>query len=211
MIRCRQMMHPLGQPLFLVALTVLCSTLGAPQGWAGKFNKALSVGDPAPTWTDLPGVDGQTHSLSDWSQAKAVVLVFICNHCPMTTAHEGRLIQLQKDYADRGVQVVAVCVSRMEADRLEKMKQRATEQGFNFPYVFDESQATGRNFGALATPAAFVLDAQRKIAYMGAIDDSLNPAAVKHAYLRDALDAILAGQTPESPETRAVGCEIEYQ
>jgi peroxiredoxin len=198
-------------PLVLVAFVAGLTMLGALPSWAGKFNKVLSIGDLAPSWSDLPGVDDRPHSLADWKDAQAVVLVFICNHCPMTVAHEGRLVQLQKDYAEKGVQLVAVSVSRMETDRLDKMKERAVEKGFNFPYVYDESQKIGRDYGALATPQVFVLDANRKVAYMGAMDDGLDPAAVKKPYLREAIDAVLSGQTPSTSETRPVGCEIEYQ
>ena len=162
-----------------------------------------------------PGYRGSTIGrmtrIPDWKDAKALVVVFICNHCPIATAHEQRLIQLQKDYAGKGVQVVAISVSRQESDRLDKMKQRAAERGFNFPYVSDESQQAGRDFGATATPQAFVFDANRKVAYMGAIDNQLDPAAVKKSYLRDAIDAVLAGQMPSVTETRPVGCEIDYQ
>jgi len=156
------------------------------------------------------GVDGQEHNLGQFRAAKAIVLVFTCNHCPVAKAYEDRLIEFQKDYKAKGVQVIAINVNNIPADRLDKMKQRAAEKGFNFPYLYDSTQVSGRDYGARVTPHVFVLDAQRKIAYMGAFDDSQNPSGVKEKYVRDAVDAILAGRQPAQAETKAFGCGIKY-
>jgi peroxiredoxin len=139
-----------------------------------------------------------------------VVLVFTCNHCPVAVDYEDRLVDLQKDYKSQGVQVVAVNVNTIPPDRLDKMKERAEAKGFNFPYLYDESQEIGRNYGATCTPHVFVLDKSRKIAYMGAIDDSRKPDNVKDPYLRNALDALLAGKEPPKTVTREFGCSIKY-
>jgi peroxiredoxin len=194
------------------ALLVLLTLALAVSAGAGRFNSTLSVGDPAPDWKDLAGVDGKQHSLKDYSQAKYLVLVFTCNHCPCAVASEDRLIQLQRDYADRGVVVVALNVGLSTGDDLDKMSERAQSRQFNFAYLKDASQQTGRDYGASVTPQVFVLDGDRKIAYMGAIDNSVRDAsaATKH-YLRDALEALLDGKTPRVKETRQNGCAIEYQ
>jgi peroxiredoxin len=171
----------------------------------------LKIGDPAPTFSELIGVDDKKHSLSDYKDAKIVVLIFTCNHCPVAVAYEDRIIALQKDYRDKGVQVIAVNVNNIPEDRLDKMKIRAEKKGFNFPYLYDETQKIGHDYGAEVTPHVFVLDQQRKIAYMGAIDDSQNPAKIKTHYLRDALDALLAGKQPPQTVTRHFGCSIKYE
>jgi peroxiredoxin len=171
----------------------------------------VRIGDTAPDWNGLPGVDGKQHSLNDYRQAKVLALVFTCNHCPVAKAYEDRLVELQKDYQAKGVQVVAINVNNLPADRLDQMKQRAKDKGFTFPYLYDASQASGHAYGAVVTPHVFVLDAQRKIAYVGAVDDSQAVDNVKSRYLRDALDALLAGSQPAKAETKAFGCSIKYE
>ena len=171
----------------------------------------LNIGDPAPPWTGIVGTDDKPHGLADSKDAKAVVVVFTCNHCPVATAYQERLVALQKDYKDRGVQVIAICVNKGSADDLDAMKKRAESAGFNFPYLYDPTQQVGRDYGATCTPHAFVLDKNRKLAYMGAVDDSMNADKAKKHYIRAALDALLDGKTPETPVTRQVGCGIHYE
>jgi len=170
----------------------------------------LKIGDAAPSWSGLVGIDDKEHGLSDYSQAKAIVLAFTCNHCPVAVAYEDRLVDLERDYQAQGVQLVAVNVNTIAADRLDKMKERAKAKGFRFPYLYDESQKIGRDYGATCTPHVFVLDKDRKIAYMGAIDDNQAAAKVKKQYLRDALDAILTGKKPAKAVTKQFGCSIKY-
>ncbi|MBN2473922.1 MAG: thioredoxin family protein [Pirellulales bacterium] len=171
----------------------------------------LKVSDAAPPWAGIPGIDDKEHALADCKKAKAVVLVFTCNHCPVAVAYEDRLVALQKDYASKGVQVVAVCVNDLDQDRLPAMKKRAAEKKFNFPYIYDETQKIGRDYGATCTPHVFLLDQKRKIAYMGAIDDHNNPKKVEEHYLRDAIDAVLAGKEPPKPVTQQRGCGIKWK
>jgi len=171
---------------------------------------ALDIGEAAPDWSGAVGVDDKQHGLSDYADAKLVVLVFTCNHCPVAKAYEERLIALQDDYKAKGVQVVAVNVNNLPADRLDKMKERAAAKGFNFPYLYDATQKMGRDYGATCTPHAFVLGKARKIVYMGAIDDSMNADKVKKDYLRDALDALLDGKDPPEAKTRQFGCSIKW-
>jgi peroxiredoxin len=173
--------------------------------------KSLGVGDPAPAWSDLVGIDDQQHGLADLTEAKAVAVVFTCNHCPVAVAYEDRLIQLANDYQDQSFQLVAINVNNMEADKLPAMKVRAAEKGFQFPYLYDPSQTIGREYGATVTPHAFLLDADRNVVYMGAIDDSKNSEKVVQYHLRDAIDAILAGTTPATPSTQQFGCSIRYE
>ncbi len=190
---------------WLMVLTLALTLAGRAQ--AAK----LKIGDAAPEFSALVGVDGQKHSLADYQHAKIVVVVFTCNHCPVARAYEDRLVALQKDYRAKGVQLVAVNVNNLAADRLDKMKQRAKQKGFNFPYLYDPTQKIGRDYGATVTPHVFVLDGNRKVAYMGAVDDSMAAANVKTHYLRDTLDALLAGGEPPKQITKQFGCSIKYE
>jgi peroxiredoxin len=173
--------------------------------------KAAAVGDMAPDWKDLQGIDGKPHALADHKDAKAVVLVFTCNHCPVAKAYESRLVAFQADYKDKGVQLVAVNVNDIPEDRLDKMQERAKEAGFNFPYLFDPTQNIGRDYGATCTPHFFLLDGQRKIAYTGAMDDNMDAEKVQSRHLREAVDAVLAGKTPAQPVTQQKGCGIKWK
>jgi peroxiredoxin len=176
-----------------------------------KFNKVLDIGDQAPDWTDLPGVDGKKHNLDEYRDAKAVVLLFTCNRCPVSKQYAERLAAFVKKYEKR-VQVVAISVSLHGADRLNQMAVRAAEKPFPYPYLHDESQFTGRIYGATATPQFFLLDGKRRIAYMGAFDDNFaEPEKVEKQYLIDAVEAVLAGQEPKVKESLARGCAIEYE
>jgi peroxiredoxin len=180
---------------------------------AGRSNASgVKVGDKAPLWSALVGVDGKQHSLSDYQSNKnVVVLVFTCNTCPVAVAYEDRLVALARDYRDKGVQLVAINVKRGDADGLDQMKTRAAEKEFNFPYLSDPSQASGRDYGARVTPHVFVIDQQGKIAYVGAIDDDMTAEQATKHYLRDAIDALLAGKKPPQDKTKPFGCGIRYQ
>jgi peroxiredoxin len=188
------------------AVAMALGMIVATSGYA-----AVSIGDKGPAWSDLEGTDGQKHSLADLADAKAVVVVFTCNHCPVAKAYEDRLVQLQSDYQAKDVQVVAINVNNGPPDRLDKMKVRAEEKGFNFQYLYDPSQEIGRAYDAKVTPHVFLLDKDRKIAYVGAIDDNMKEDKVGQKHLRDAIDATLAGKTPATAETRPVGCSIKYE
>ncbi len=189
---------------FVVAVVAL---LAASSSFAAK----LEIGDDAPDWSGIIGIDDQEHGLSDYKKAKLIVLVFTCNHCPVAKAYEDRLVALQKAYGAKGVRVIAANVNNLAADKLDKMKHRAEEKEFNFPYLYDPTQKIARDYGATVTPHVFVLDGRRKIAYMGAIDDSMKSDDVKHPFLKDALDALLAGKEPPQTVTRQFGCGIKYE
>ncbi|MGO9115652.1 MAG: thioredoxin family protein [Thermoguttaceae bacterium] len=190
------------------SLVLISAALAARGSFAA--NK-LDIADPAPQWTGIVGTDDKPHSLADYKDAKAVVVVFTCNHCPVATAYQDRLIALQKDYNNKGVQVIAICVNKDPADDLDAMKKRAESAGFNFPYLYDPTQQVGRDYGATCTPHAFVLDKARKLAYRGAIDDNMHADKAEKHYVRAAVDALLKGKTPETPVTRQVGCGIHYE
>lgn len=174
----------------------------------------LKIGDKAIAF-DLPGVDGKRHTLADYAAKDAVVVVFTCNHCPYAQAWEGRLIQIQADYAARGVQLIAINANdavKYPADSFAKMQERAAAQGFNFPYLHDETQAVARAYGATRTPEVFVFDRSRTLRYQGTVDDNYEePTAVKQPYLRQALDAVLAWQAAPVAETAPVGCTIKWK
>ncbi len=191
--------------------TGLLLTVASSSAVAGKFNRVLSVGDAAPAWGELKSVDGRAFDLPDFAESKAIVVIFFANRCPMSQAATERLNAIASDFRERGVAVVAISVSQAPADNFEAMQIRARERKFRFDYAQDLSQAVARRYGATCTPHAFLLDHQRRIAYMGAMDDSpRDPADVTEPHLRNALDAILNGERPEVAETRQVGCEIEF-
>jgi peroxiredoxin len=201
-----------GTKIWLTLIALAATWLAGQNCFAGKFNKALDVGVKAPDWSNLIGVDDKKHSLSDYKDADAVVLIFTCNHCPVAVAYEDRIIQLQKDYKDKNVQVVAINVNNLEADRLDKMKERAEQKGFNFPYLYDPTQEVAKDYGARVTPDVVLLDKKGTVVYTGLIDDSwMDPSAVNKQYLRDAIDAVLAGKTPPVAETKAQGCGIKFE
>ncbi len=171
----------------------------------------LKIGDAAPDWKDIIGVDDSRHSLSDYKDAKLAVVVFTCNHCPVAQAYQDRLIALQKDYEGKGVRLIAVNVNNIPEDTLDKMKERAKSKDFNFPYLYDPTQKIAHDYGATVTPHVFVLDKHRNIAYMGAVDDNMKVDGVKKYYLRDALDALSAGKQPPEAVTKQFGCTIKYE
>jgi peroxiredoxin len=176
---------------------------------AGEFNKVLTVGDAAPEWKDLPGTDGKKHSLADLKDKDAVVVVFTCNSCPFAVEYEDRIVALAKSAGEQ-VAVVAINVNTIKDDALPEMTKRAEKKKFPFAYLFDESQAIAKKFGANYTPEFFVLNKERKIAYMGALDDTSKPADVKARYVEDALAAARAGKPAPKGETLARGCKIRF-
>lgn len=176
---------------------------------AGQYNPDRNIGDAAPAWKNLPGTDGKQHSLDDLKDKKFVVVVFTCNSCPVATDYQDRISEFAKKYAEQ-VAVVAINVNKVPEDSLPKMKELAEKKKFPFPYLFDETQQIAKDYGALFTPEFFVLSPERKIVYMGGMDDNSNAAAVKTKYLEDAVEALLAEKTPAVQESLAQGCRIRY-
>jgi peroxiredoxin len=194
--------------LVVLALAVLAVISAS----AGQFNDIMSVGDAAPAWVDLPGVDGKKHSLADLKDKQVVVVVFTCNSCPVAVDYEDRIIAFVKKHAGdvSKVAVVAINVNRIPEDRLDKMKERAADKKFTFPYLYDESQKIAKAYGATYTPEFFVLDKDRKVVYMGAMDDKGPPAEAIKLFLEDAVTAALKGEKPATAETLARGCKVRY-
>ena len=177
----------------------------------------LKVGDQAMDFK-LKNIDGQMVSLAGNSQAKGYILIFTCNTCPYSVAYEDRIIELNQKYASQGYPVVAVQpndTQRSPGDSFDKMKQRAKEKGFDFPYLIDETQEVTRTYGATNTPHVYVLDRTSKdsfiIKYIGAIDNNSRDASAadKH-YVEDAVDNLIKGNPVETDKTKAIGCTIKW-
>lgn len=188
---------------------------------AGQYNAVMDIGDEMPAFEGLPTTDGATLSSEDL-KASVVVLVSLANHCPWVQGMDADLVQLVDELENEDVRVVGFSVNHREADRLPAMKEHAERVGYNFTYVYDESQALGRQLGATRTPEYFVFGPDRRLVYMGLLYDS--PAKmgrdgeVRHIngepstfYVRDAVLATLAGEPVPVAETRAYGCSVEYE
>ena len=173
----------------------------------------LKGGDAAPDFS-LPGVDGKTYHLRSFAEKPVLVVLFSCNHCPYVQAYEDRLIEIQRDYGDRGVQLVAINSNDdvdYPEDSFENMVKRARLKGYNFPYLRDASQQVARGYAATHTPHLFVFDRHRRLRYTGKIDDNWQrPDAVTRRYLREALEAGLRDGEPAEPTTHAIGCTIKW-
>ena len=188
---------------------------------AGKYNTILNLGDSMPEFSNLPAIDGTSMSSKDLKQ-DVVVMVMLANHCPWVKGMDQDLVKLADSFKDKSVKIVGLSVNLREDDRLEAMKVHAKKVGYNFSYVFDESQELGRQLGATRTPEYFVFDKDRKLQYMGLLYNS--PAkmnkdgSVRHIngdvtenYVFDAISSLLAGEKVANPETRAHGCSVKYE
>ncbi|MGH9464933.1 MAG: thioredoxin family protein [Thermoanaerobaculia bacterium] len=203
--------------LALLAVTALLAAPALP----GEFNAVANLGDPLPAFADLPATDGSTLSSSELTE-DAVVLVFLANHCPWVRGMDSDLVRLVDELAGESARVLGVSVNRRDEDRLPAMQQHAAKAGYNFTYLYDESQDLGRALGATRTPEYFVFDRDRKLAYMGAIHDSpareRSDGSIDYTngdprafYVRDAVRAVLAGEPVPAAETKAHGCSVEYE
>lgn len=201
----------------ILLFSVLVGFVSAP-GFLFKANSqkqtdpGLKVGDTAPDFR-LKNVDDRMVSLSDFKDAKGFIVAFTCNTCPYAVMYEDRLIDLHKTYAPKGWPVVAIQPndpSMKPGDSFDEMKVRAKEKEFPFVYLFDEGQKVFPQFGATRTPHIFLLDKNRKVRYIGAIDN--NPqdrdAASRH-YVSEAIEAIESGKEPDPNFTKAIGCGIK--
>src|SRR4051812_68423 len=184
----------------------------------------LNIGDAAPDFS-LKGVDGKTYTLADFKDAPILMVAFLSNHCPYSHAAETRLLPLAAEMKNRGMAVVAVNPNSPDAinvselgyskysDSFEEMKLYAKEQGFTFPYLYDgETQSTAKAYGCLCTPHIFIFDKERKLRYMGRLDDSryADPATVKAHEARDALEALVAGKPVPVEVTKPSGCSTKW-
>ncbi len=194
--------------------------------WVGALSGAesprtLDIGASAPDFT-LPGVDGKQHRLADFADAKVLVIVFTCNHCPTAQAYEERIKRMHADYREKGVALVAITPNDPLAVRLDELgytdlgdsfeetKIRAKMRGFEFPYLYDgDTQVTSRAYGVMATPHVFIFDQARKLRYVGRIDDSEVKTVTSHD-ARNAIEALLAGREVPVAKTRVFGCSTKW-
>jgi len=173
----------------------------------------LALGDNAPAFT-LPDTEGAEHAVPAPDAPPATVLVVTCNHCPYVIAWNPRLRAVAEDYAPRGVRFLAINANdpeRYPADSPEHMRRFVRDQRWPIPYLFDETQDVARALGAERTPHVFVLDAEQRLAYRGAPDADHQDPAQGAAWLREALDAVLAGERPRVSETDARGCSVKWR
>jgi len=191
--------------------------------WAQQTHPILAIGSPAPNF-ELPGIDGSIHKLSDYSASPILVVIFICNHCPIAQMYETRIAQLAADYKDRGVSVVAIepndpkaiTIDELDSsdisDSLEEMKIRAEYKHLTYPYLYDgETQSVTEAYGPQATPHAFVFDSARKLRYEGRVDNSYRAELVKTHEVRDAIDALLANREVDVKHTGVFGCSTKWK
>ena len=186
--------------------------LFASFAFAGKYNPTLAIGDTAPTWKDLEGTDGKRHSLDDLQDADVVVLAFTCNTCPYATDHEQRLKALHERFvADDKCVLVAINPNQVKDDLLPAMQKRAADKKLDYRYLHDSTQQVAKAYGITYTPEFVVLNKERKVVYLGAMDDSPElKKPVTKKYVEDAIMAALAGKTPAVTETPSVGCLVRY-
>ena len=174
---------------------------------------APAIGEQAPDFS-LPATDGTSWSARDSGEAPATVVVFTCNHCPYALAWHERIAQVARDYASRGVRLLAINsndAERYPRDSLDAMRKRVVAEEWPMPYLHDESQEVARAYGAKVTPDVFVLDGQGVLRYRGAPDDDYEDPGENASWLRGALDAVLAGGEPSQAETTPVGCSIKWK
>jgi peroxiredoxin len=172
---------------------------------------AIRVGSPGPRFNRLLGTDGRRYALADFD-AQVLVLIFSSNRCPTAKAYADRMNSLQAEYGPRGIQLVAINSNSPHLypeESYEHMVERAAEDSYSFPYLFDEGQVVARAHGTTRTFEVFVLDSARQLAYHGRFDDSRLEERVTTRDLRAALDDLLAGRTVRVPETRAFGCSLD--
>jgi len=173
----------------------------------------LHPGDPAPDFA-LPGVDGKTYRLSDYSERSLLLVVFWCNHCPYVKAWEDRMIEIGRQYQPKGVGIVLINSNDARAypeDSLDSMVRRAAQKKYPFPYLQDESQEVAHAYGGLVTPHPMLFDKDRKLLFQGRIDnDHQHPDRATEHYLVRALDQALAGKPVNPSELPVAGCTIKW-
>src|SRR5262245_13622473 len=205
--------------LVLAVVAALCSSTTLRADPPGL--KTLAIGAAAPDF-QLLGVDGKDYSLKSFAEARLLLVIFTCNHCPTAQAYEKRIIDLHADYKGKGVTLVAISPNDPKAVRLdelgytdlsdsfEEMKIRAKDRNFAFPYLYDgDKQEAAKAYGAMATPQVFLFDQERKLRYVGRIDDSDVKTVTSHD-TRNALDALLAGKPVAMEKTRVFGCSTKW-
>jgi peroxiredoxin len=195
----------------LIAATTLVVTAAfAPEG-------GYKVGDKAADFK-LKNINDKMVSMADYKDAKGIIVVFTCNHCPYAKKYESRIMDLDKKYKSKGFPVVAISPNDPGVepeDSFEKMQARAKEKGYSFPYLIDETQNVTKEYGATKTPHVYLLQKEKDgyvVKYIGAIDDNTDDAsAVKEKYVENAINNILAGKPVNPDNTKAIGCGIKWK
>ena len=190
---------------------------------AQTASNMLELGTPAPDFS-LPDTDGNTVSLSSFADAEALVVMFLCNHCPFVKHIADELAGLAREYQGKGVEFVAINSNDVENypdDSPEMMKREKQQRSYSFPYLFDESQEVAKAYKAACTPDIYVFDKDRRLAYRGQFDDTRptrnGPGDYESqnqptgADLRAALDALLAGTQPPAEQRPSIGCNIKWK
>lgn len=175
----------------------------------------LSLGTPAPEFA-LPDTEGRTVRLADFRDAKALLVMFICNHCPYVKHVQAELARIGRDYGPRGVGIVAISsndVAGYPDDAPDKMRDEKARAGYTFPYLYDESQAVAKAYRAACTPDFFLFDGNQRLVYRGQLDDSRpkNTTPVTGKDLRAALDTVLAGRPVTAEQRPSIGCNIKWK
>jgi peroxiredoxin len=178
-------------------------------------SSTVEIGSPAPDF-ELPSTAGETVSLTDFAGRPALLVAFICNHCPYVRHVESELARVAADYAGQGLATVAISANDITThpeDAPEQMAQQRTRAGFAFPYLYDESQDVARAYGAVCTPDLFLYDAERRLAYRGEFDGSRPQSGVPVTgeSLRKAIEHVLAGEEVPGPHRPSVGCSIKWR
>ncbi len=175
----------------------------------------LAIGDTAPDFELKDAVTGEMVSLADFDNAKGFIVIFTCNTCPYAVLYEDRIQELHENYVSKGYPVVAIMPNDPDVqpgDSMDKMAARAEEKGFTFNYLFDDGQTVYPQYGASRTPHVFLLDAERTVRYIGAIDDNPQDAsAVGAKYVEQAIAAMEEGGSPDPDFTKAIGCTIKVK
>ena len=173
----------------------------------------LKIGDKLPEFT-LVATNGRDCNPYEFEESKIIVVMFTCNHCPYVQAYEKRLINLQKDFAGKGVTFLAINANdeiNYPEDSFENMVKRAKEKNYNFPYLRDKTQNVAKAFGATYTPEVFVFNKDKALQYHGRIDDNWQePEKVQKQHLKDAIEALLANKPVERADTQAIGCTVKW-
>lgn len=206
------MMHypTLRRLAFAMFVVASITHLDQPQAVAKRIT--MKPGDAAPKWTALKSTDDKSYTLESFEKAKAVVVVFISNDCPIAQSYETYLTNVSKEWAKAGVALVAINANNGKNDSLKEMKKRVKERKIGYLYLRDETQKVAKSHGAVCTPQAFVFDQKRKLAYSGLIDDDImRRGKAGKKFLATAVDEILAGKKVTTPTTKAMGCAIRWK
>lgn len=178
------------------------------------YSQTIPFGSIAPDFS-LPGVDEKTYSLQNLKGKKALVIIFMCNHCPYVKAGISRLIALQNEFGATDIQFVGINSNDAQNypdDNFENMKKFTIERGINFPYLHDESQEIAKKYNAVCTPDIFVYDENFSLFYHGRIDDNWqNPEKVTRRELAEALKSLLSGEKPSQDQKPSMGCSIKWK